>query len=237
MTLEDDVAIGPGVMFTNDRHPRAVTAAGALMGPEDWTLETTRVGAGAIVGANATILCGLTIGAGARIAAGSVVTRDVPPGPAWPACPPFPLPCLLPCPTRGGVMIGIGVIGYGYFGPNIARCAAEANGTTLKAIADPSPAARARAAARHPGVTIDESWQRMLTDPEIDAVAIATPTRLHYEIALAALMAGKHVLVEKPITPTSREAARLVAEAAKRRLTLMVDHTFVYTARSRRSAS
>jgi predicted dehydrogenase len=126
-------------------------------------------------------------------------------------------------------MIGIGVIGYGYFGPNIARCVAEASGTTLKAIADPSPAAQSRAATRHPGVTIDGSWQRMLADPEIDAIAIATPTRLHYEIALAALMAGKHVLVEKPITPTSREAARLVAEAAKRRLTLMVDHTFVYT--------
>ncbi|AWN46814.1 oxidoreductase [Methylobacterium terrae] len=126
-------------------------------------------------------------------------------------------------------MIRIGVIGYGYFGPNIARCVAEANGTALAAIADPSPAAQARAASRHPGVTIDESWHRMLADPEIDAVAIATPTRLHYEIALAALMAGKHVLVEKPITPTSREAARLVAEAAKRRLTLMVDHTFVYT--------
>ncbi|MET7246940.1 Gfo/Idh/MocA family oxidoreductase [Methylobacterium sp. EM32] len=126
-------------------------------------------------------------------------------------------------------MIGIGVIGYGYFGPNIARCVAEANGTVLKAIADPSPAAQGRAATRHPGVTIDGSWQRMLADPEIDAIAIATPTKLHYEIALAALMAGKHVLVEKPITPTSREAARLVAEAAKRRLTLMVDHTFVYT--------
>ncbi|TNC10238.1 Gfo/Idh/MocA family oxidoreductase [Methylobacterium terricola] len=126
-------------------------------------------------------------------------------------------------------MIRIGVIGYGYFGPNIARCVAEANGTVLTAIADPSPAAQARAATRHPGVRIDDDWHRMLADPEIDAVAIATPTRLHYEIALAALMAGKHVLVEKPITPTSREAARLVAEAAKRRLTLMVDHTFVYT--------
>ncbi|AWB20368.1 N-acetyltransferase [Methylobacterium currus] len=80
VSLEDDVAIGPGVMFTNDRHPRAVTAAGTLMGPEDWTLETTRVGAGAVIGANSTILCGLSIGAGARIAPGSVVTRDVPPG-------------------------------------------------------------------------------------------------------------------------------------------------------------
>lgn len=80
VTLEDDVAVGPGVMFTNDRHPRAVTAAGALMGPDDWTLETTRVGAGAVIGANATILCGLTIGTGARIAPGSVVTRDVPDG-------------------------------------------------------------------------------------------------------------------------------------------------------------
>lgn len=80
VSLEDDVAIGPGVMFTNDRHPRAVTAAGTLMGPEDWTLETTRIGTGAVIGANATILCGLVIGAGARIAPGAVVTRDVPPG-------------------------------------------------------------------------------------------------------------------------------------------------------------
>ncbi|MET7246939.1 acyltransferase [Methylobacterium sp. EM32] len=80
VSLEDDVTVGPGVMFTNDRHPRAVTAAGTLMGPEDWTLETTRVGAGTVIGANATILCGLAIGAGARIAPGSVVTRDVPPG-------------------------------------------------------------------------------------------------------------------------------------------------------------
>jgi acetyltransferase-like isoleucine patch superfamily enzyme len=80
VTLADDVTVGPGVMFTNDRHPRAVTASGALMGPEDWTLETTRVGAGAVIGANATILCGLTIGAGARVAPGAVVTRDVPPG-------------------------------------------------------------------------------------------------------------------------------------------------------------
>ncbi|KMO37861.1 acetyltransferase [Methylobacterium tarhaniae] len=80
VSLADEVTVGPGVMFTNDRHPRAVTAAGTLMGPEDWTLETTRVGPGAVIGANATILCGLTIGAGARIAPGSVVTRDVPPG-------------------------------------------------------------------------------------------------------------------------------------------------------------
>ncbi|TGE00520.1 acyltransferase [Methylobacterium nonmethylotrophicum] len=97
VSLADDVTVGAGVMFTNDRHPRAVTAAGTLMGPDDWTLETTRVGAGAVIGANATILCGLTIGAGAQVAPGSVVTRDVPPGAAVAGVPAVPFhPSSLP---------------------------------------------------------------------------------------------------------------------------------------------
>lgn len=79
VTIEDGVFIGHGVMFTNDRHPRAVNPDGSLQTDADWTLEPTLVKARASVGSNATILCGVTIGEGAIVGAGAVVTRDVPP--------------------------------------------------------------------------------------------------------------------------------------------------------------
>jgi acetyltransferase-like isoleucine patch superfamily enzyme len=78
VTIEDEVFVGHGVMFTNDKYPRATTADGRPQGPADWTVEPTRVGRGASIGSNATILCGITIGAGAIVGAGAVVTRDVP---------------------------------------------------------------------------------------------------------------------------------------------------------------
>ena len=78
VTIEDEVFIGHGVMFTNDRYPRATSAAGALQTEADWVVVSTRVCRGASIGSNATILCGVTIGSGAMVAAGAVVTRDVP---------------------------------------------------------------------------------------------------------------------------------------------------------------
>jgi UDP-2-acetamido-3-amino-2,3-dideoxy-glucuronate N-acetyltransferase len=80
VTIEDEVFIGHGVMFTNDKYPRAATAAGRPQGPADWTVETTHIGKGASIGSNATILCGITIGARAIVGAGAVVTKDVPAG-------------------------------------------------------------------------------------------------------------------------------------------------------------
>jgi UDP-2-acetamido-3-amino-2,3-dideoxy-glucuronate N-acetyltransferase len=79
VTIEDEVFVGHGVMFINDRFPSATTEDGKLQGPTDWQVEPTRVGRRAAIGSNATILCGVTIGDGARIGAGAVVTRDVPP--------------------------------------------------------------------------------------------------------------------------------------------------------------
>jgi acetyltransferase-like isoleucine patch superfamily enzyme len=79
VSIEDEVFIGHGVMFTNDKYPRATTGDGRPQGPADWTVEPTRVGKGASIGSNATILCGITIGEGATVGAGAVVTRDVPP--------------------------------------------------------------------------------------------------------------------------------------------------------------
>src|ERR1700753_3497990 len=78
--IEDDVFIGHGVMFTNDKYPRATTADGRLQRPGDWTFEPTHVGKGASIGSRATMLCGVTIGVGAIVGTGAVVTKDVPPG-------------------------------------------------------------------------------------------------------------------------------------------------------------
>src|SRR5437899_106153 len=80
VTIEDEVFVGHGVMFTNDKYPKATTADGRLQQASDWTLQCTRVGRGASIGSNATILCGVTIGEEASVGAGAVVTRDVPPG-------------------------------------------------------------------------------------------------------------------------------------------------------------
>ncbi len=126
-------------------------------------------------------------------------------------------------------MVGVGIVGYGYWGPNLARCVAESEGCKLSAIADMSPAALAKAGKRHPEAALFADWRSAIAAPDVDAVLIATPVKFHFEIALAALHAGKHVFVEKPITQTSTEAAILIGEAQKRNLVLMVDHTFVYT--------
>jgi len=88
VTIEDEVFVGHGVMFTNDRLPRATNMDGTPQTEADWVLEKTLVKRQASIGSNATILCGLTIGEGALIAAGSVVTKDVPITPWSPGCPP-----------------------------------------------------------------------------------------------------------------------------------------------------
>ena len=126
-------------------------------------------------------------------------------------------------------MIGVGIIGYGYWGPNLSRCVADAEGCFVAAIGDLSTKALAKAGKRHPAARLETDWKQVINDPAIDAVMVATPVESHFLIALAALQAGKHVLVEKPITPTSREAEILIAEAKARSLVLMVDHTYVYT--------
>lgn len=126
-------------------------------------------------------------------------------------------------------MPGIGVIGYGYWGPNIARAVVEVDAVALRAIADFSTSALERAGRRHPSARLLSDWRDLVADPSVDAVIIATPVSTHFEIAMAALKAGKHVLVEKPMTDSAFKASLLVEEAARRSLVLMVDHTFIYT--------
>ncbi|MFC7397076.1 Gfo/Idh/MocA family protein [Chelatococcus sp. GCM10030263] len=128
-----------------------------------------------------------------------------------------------------GSTIGVGIIGYGYWGPNLARSVAGVDGCHVAAIADGAEDALARAAKMHPSAHLSRDWRDVIADPSVDAVMIATPVRTHFELARAALRAGKHVLVEKPMTETSEEASILIEEAARRNRVLMVDHTFVYT--------
>ena len=86
-------------------------------------------------------------------------------------------------------MIGIGLVGYGYWGPNLARCVSETAGCRLAAIADASDKSRERAGQRYPSAQLYSTWDEMLKDPDVDAVLIATPVRTHYDIAAAALTA------------------------------------------------
>lgn len=126
-------------------------------------------------------------------------------------------------------MINVGVIGYGYWGPNLVRNFAEVAGARVAYVADLRPERLAVAAARSPAAKVSADYREVFDDPAIDAIAIATPVSTHFELGMAALAAGKHVLIEKPMTATSDHAQRLIDEASRRRLVLMVDHTFVYT--------
>ena len=126
-------------------------------------------------------------------------------------------------------MIGVAVVGYGYWGPNLVRNLWDTPGARLVSVCDLRTERLAGVQARYPAVEITGNYADLLNDPRVDAIAIATPVSSHFELALKALQAGKHVFVEKPITSTAEQAQRLIDEAQKRNLTLAVDHTFVYT--------
>jgi len=131
-------------------------------------------------------------------------------------------------------MTGVGIIGYGYWGPNLVRNFGEAPGARVVAVSDLRAERLAQVKARYPAVETTTDWRALVANPSVDAVIVATPVSSHFELAMAALRAGKHVLVEKPLAASSVEALRLVDEAARRHLVLMVDHTFVYTSAVRK---
>lgn len=126
-------------------------------------------------------------------------------------------------------MIGIGVIGYGYWGPNLVRNFADQAEAAVRVVCDVRDRRLDLVRRQYPHVRVTERASDVIDDPSVDAVVVATPAEYHFELGMAALRAGKHVLIEKPIASTAEQAGRLIQEAAARRLTLMVDHTFVYT--------
>ena len=125
--------------------------------------------------------------------------------------------------------IRVGIIGYGYWGPNLLRNVAASAECEVVALAERRPEARARATAALPGLRTYDDAEEVLALPDVDAVVIATPVATHFPLARQALLAGKHVLVEKPMCATVAEGEELVAIAARTGRTLMVDHTFLFT--------
>jgi predicted dehydrogenase len=125
--------------------------------------------------------------------------------------------------------VRVGVVGYGYWGPNIVRNLHALDHCEVAAVCDKSPAALARAQRTYPGLTHTIDFTAVLTAPDIDAVAIVTPVWTHFDLAKRALQNGKHVFVEKPFTSTSQQAEELIELAAAKNLRIMVDHTFLFS--------
>jgi predicted dehydrogenase len=125
--------------------------------------------------------------------------------------------------------MGVAVIGFGYWGPNLARNIQESQQVSLVYICELSEDLHQLAANRHPQTKITSSFEQVLNDPSVKAVLVATPPDTHFPLAMKALRADKHVLVEKPMAKSTKECRLLMEEAHKRNLVLMVDHTFAYT--------
>lgn len=125
--------------------------------------------------------------------------------------------------------VGVVAVGYGYWGPNVVRNLVEHPEFRLLTLCELDAARAAEFSRRYPESAIERRLEVALLDPGVEAVAIATPPRSHYTLARAALEAGKHVLVEKPLATTTAEAEDLVALAEERGLVLMPGHTFVYS--------
>jgi predicted dehydrogenase len=130
---------------------------------------------------------------------------------------------------RSAAPIGLAVVGAGYWGPNLVRNFAGSPQYRLTWLCDIDRARAVQALGPYSTVAVTDDLEVVLADEKVDAVAIATPAGTHLDIALAAMRAGKHVLIEKPLAATYADGLRLVEEANRAGLVLMCDHTFCYT--------
>jgi predicted dehydrogenase len=131
--------------------------------------------------------------------------------------------------TQSSEPLGVAVVGAGYWGPNLVRNFQASEQFRLRSLVDLDVDRARRVLGGYSTVEATSDYAAVLADPEVAAVAVATPAGTHLDIALAALRAGKHVLVEKPLAATYADGMRLVTEAEERGLTLMCDHTYCYT--------
>ena len=125
--------------------------------------------------------------------------------------------------------MNFGVIGYGYWGPNIVRNLSSLEGSQVAAIADLSATARVRAQKAYPAIQVTADPMEVIRSTKIDAIAVISPVWTHFELAKAALENGKHVFVEKPFTSTAAQGEELIELAQRKNLRIMVDHTFLFT--------
>jgi predicted dehydrogenase len=125
--------------------------------------------------------------------------------------------------------VRVGVVGLGYWGPNLIRNLNELDGADLRWLCDLDQSRVDTFGRRYPALRCTRNFVDLLLDPEVDAIAIATPVSTHYPLGLAALEAGKHVFIEKPLAGSVDEAKHLKGAAAERGLTLMPGHTFLYS--------
>ncbi len=125
-------------------------------------------------------------------------------------------------------MIKVGVVGYGYWGPNIVRNFSKIDNMEVVVVCDTNPHARARVRDEYRGVQVVSNFHDITSSPYIDAVAIITPVQTHYKIAKESLENGKHVFLEKPMTSTSKQAEILIELADNHDRIIMVDHTFLF---------
>jgi predicted dehydrogenase len=126
-------------------------------------------------------------------------------------------------------MLNIGVIGYGYWGPNVARNFHATAGVQLAAVSDISEKRLVLAQNQYPFIKVMKDPMELIRSKDVDAVAIVTPVFAHFDLAKEALLAEKHVFVEKPFTSTSGQARELIDIAVNKGLKIMVDHTFLFT--------
>ena len=129
----------------------------------------------------------------------------------------------------GDTLVKFGVVGYGYWGPNVVRNLDQLEGSAVVAVCDKSPTARKRIQKSYPHVKVISETADLMSSTDVDAIAIVTPVWTHYELTKAALENGKHVFVEKPFTSDSAQAEELINLAAGKNLKIMVDHTFLFT--------
>src|SRR5215470_3692915 len=126
-------------------------------------------------------------------------------------------------------MIRVGVIGYGYWGPNIVRNFNNGDLSRVAMVCDQRPESLHKVQQSYPQIQVTRDSAELINSTEIDAVAVVTPVWTHYDLAKAALKNGKHIFVEKPFTFTSAQAEELVNLAEQKNLRIMVDHTFLFT--------
>src|SRR6204780_3236335 len=130
---------------------------------------------------------------------------------------------------EGKDLLRVGVIGYGYWGPNIVRNFHAQDQSRVVAVCDKSQKSLAKVRHAFPDMVTTDDVDDLLTSPDIDLIAVVTPVWTHYELAKKALQNGKHVFVEKPFTSNARQAEELIELAARKKMTIMVDHTFLFT--------